>query len=141
MINMTAIRAGSEADLEAVEAIQRACPEAAHWKPADYLNHDFLVATVGNRVGGFIVMRSVAPDERELLNLAVAPEYRRNGVARALWKAAVNGFTGAVYLEVRDSNQAAINFYKLLTFQEVSRRSGYYEDTGGAAIVMKFHSC
>ncbi len=141
MNNMTAIRAAGEADLEAVEAIQRVCPEAAHWKTADYLDQDFRVAIVGNRVGGFIVLRSVAPDEKELLNLAVAPEFRRKGVAGTLLKASLEGFTGSVYLEVRESNEAARRFYQLHNFQEVSRRAGYYEKPPETAIVMKFHSC
>ena len=138
---MTAIRAGSEADLEAVEAIQRVCPEAAHWKAADYLSQDFRVAIVADRVAGFLVMRRIVPDELEVLNLAVSPAYRRNGVGGALLRAGLNGFTGSVYLEVRASNAVAIKFYKLHKFQEVSRRSEYYENPRETAIVMKFHSC
>ncbi|MCU1233666.1 MAG: GCN5-related N-acetyltransferase [Candidatus Solibacter sp.] len=141
MINMTVIRAGSEADLEEVDVIQRVCPEAAQWKVRDYLEQDFRVAIVGNRVAGFIVLRSVAPDERELLNLAVAPGNRRKGVAEALINAALEGFAGTVYLEVRESNGNAIKFYNRHNFQEVSRRAKYYQNPAESAIVMKFHSC
>ena len=135
------IRVATPDDLKAVDGIQRACPEAAHWKVAEYLGQEFQVAIVENRVGGFIVTRRVAPDEREILNLAVAPELRRKGVARALLLRSLEGFTGSVFLEVRESNQAAINFYKSHNFQEVSRRVNYYQIPDESAIVMKFHSC
>jgi ribosomal-protein-alanine N-acetyltransferase len=135
------IRAATPDDLKAVDAIQRACPEAAHWKVAEYLDQEFQVAIVENRVGGFIVTRRVAADEREILNLAVAPELRRKGVARALLLRSLEGFTGSVFLEVRESNRAAIKFYKLHNFQEVSRRVNYYQIPTESAIVMKFHSC
>ncbi len=132
---------GNAADLGAVEAIQRASPEAAQWNVADYLGQDFRVAVVENCVAGFLVLRSVAADEREILNLAVAPGFRRNGVAKALWEACIEGFAGSIFLEVRESNSAAIKFYKSHCFQEVSRRTKYYAHPPEAAIVMKFHSC
>ena len=135
------IRVATPDDLKAVDGIQRACPEAAHWKVAEYLGQEFQVAIVENRIGGFIVTRRVAADEREILNLAVAAELRRKGVARALLMRFLEGFTGSVFLEVRESNQAAINFYKSHNFQEVSRRVNYYQIPDESAIVMKFHSC
>jgi [ribosomal protein S18]-alanine N-acetyltransferase len=138
---MPEIRRGTTADLPTVAAIQAVSPDAAHWSPADYLDHEFLVAIVGSSVAGFAVFRQLAPDERELLNIAVAPEFRRKGVARALWHRVITGFHGNVFLEVRDSNEAAIALYKSLNFKVVSTRQNYYQSPPEAAIVMKFHSC
>ena len=138
---MTAIRRGGAEDLEAVAAIQEASAGAARWKAADYLEQDFLVALEGNRVVGFLVTRTVAADEREILNLAVVPEFRGKGVARGLVGDALRGFRGSVFLEVRESNAVAIEFYKSLGFKELSRRAGYYDSPPETAIVMKFHSC
>jgi ribosomal-protein-alanine N-acetyltransferase len=90
---------------------------------------------------GFLVARNVAVDEREILNLAVAPDFRRKGVARALAASFFEGFEGAVFLEVRESNEVALKFYKSLGFKELSRRQGYYDSPVETAIVMKFHSC
>src|SRR5213080_2264109 len=104
------IRAGDAADLPAVAAIQQASPEAAQWNVAEYLDREFLVAMVGNSVAGFLVCRTVAPGEREILNLAVAPDFRRNGIGRALARASLAQFQGAVFLEVRESNAAAREF-------------------------------
>jgi len=83
----------------------------------------------------------VAPDEGEILNLAVAPELRRSGIARALLGEIFQYFSGAIFLEVRESNGAARAFYKSLGFQEVGLRKEYYRAPPETAIVMKFHSC
>jgi ribosomal-protein-alanine N-acetyltransferase len=135
------IRPAGAADLGAVDALQRSCPEASHWNVADYLDHQIYVAIVENSIGGFVVFRNVASDEREILNLAVAPALRRKGIASALLGACLKGFEGTVFLEVRESNQAAREFYNRHSFQEVSRRPKYYESPPETAIVMKFHSC
>jgi len=135
------IRVAEAADLEAIAAIQSASPEAALWPPAEYLQYDARVAVRERRVAGFLVTRATADGEAEVLNLAVAPEYRRRGVARALMCAFLRGFRGDVFLEVRGSNSAARNFYKSLGFQELTLRKNYYGTPPETAIVMKFHSC
>ena len=138
---MPAIRRGGADDLAVIAAIQAASPEAAQWKPADYLAYRLLVATGASGVMGFVVARPVADGEFEVLNLAVAPEFRRQGVARELLAALFHQYIGEFYLEVRESNQAAQMCYKSLGFQVVNRRPDYYESPNEAAIVMKFHSC
>jgi ribosomal-protein-alanine acetyltransferase len=138
---MPAIRRGGTEDLAAVAAIQAASPEAAQWKPADFLAHHLLVALGEAGVVGFVAARPVAEREFEILNLAVAPEFRRQGVARNLLRALFHDYHGTFFLEVRESNQAAQVCYKSLGFQLVAYRPGYYENPPEAAIVMKFHSC
>ena len=135
------IRRGAPGDLAQVAAIQAASPEAAQWDAAGYLLYDFRVSVRGIRVAGFLVSRTLVEGETELLNLAVAPEFRRQGVARKLVKALLAASPGVVYLEVRESNRAARKFYNRMGFQEVISRSGYYQAPPEAAIVMKFHSC
>jgi ribosomal-protein-alanine N-acetyltransferase len=136
-----AIRRGGPPDLAQVSLIQAASPEAAQWGAADYLQYDFRVSVCGIRVAGFMVSRALAEGETELLNLAVAPEFRRQGVARKLVESLLAESPGVVYLEVRESNLAARKFYNHMGFQEVSSRIGYYQAPPEAAIVMKFHSC
>jgi ribosomal-protein-alanine N-acetyltransferase len=127
--------------LAEVAAIQEASPEAARWSVAEYSQYDFRVAVDGRRIAGFLVSRAVAEDEREILNLAVAPEFRRQGVGRGLLAGFLTEARGTVFLEVRESNLAARNIYKSMGFKEVGIRSGYYQDPPEPAIVMKFHSC
>jgi len=138
---MTVIRRGGPADLARVATIQQASPEAADWNPADYPAYDFRVATQGSEVIGFLVSRAVTTDEWEILNVAVAPEWRRRGVARDLLMDLLTNLEGAVFLEVRESNVAARNTYKSMGFKEVGWRPEYYQIPLEAGIVMKFHSC
>ena len=135
------LRPGEPGDLDAIAAIQAASPEAAPWPPGDYLRYDLRVAVRQQRVAGFLVTRRTAEAEAEVLNLAVDPDFRRQGVARALICAFLHNFQGDVFLEVRCSNSSARGFYKSLGFQELTLRKDYYEMPPEAAIVMKFHSC
>jgi ribosomal-protein-alanine N-acetyltransferase len=139
--NMPVIRRAEAGDWEAVAAIQSASPEAAHWPVPQYMPYEFTVSIADDRVAGFLVWRRLAEGECELLNLAVAPAFRRQGIARELLQPLLNLRNNAVFLEVRESNRAARAFYKSMGFQEVSTRSLYYESPPEPAIVMKFHSC
>jgi ribosomal-protein-alanine N-acetyltransferase len=134
------IRRATAVDLDAIEEIQNESPEASAWLPVSYLVHDCSVAIVDNRVAGFLVSRSISSDEREILNVAVRPAYRRGGVGRALVEADLTRNRGSCFLEVRESNQVAINLYKAMGFEVVGRRADYYDHPPEAAIVMRFFS-
>jgi ribosomal-protein-alanine N-acetyltransferase len=138
---MTAVRPGAPGDLGEIRAIQSACPEAAQWDPASYLQYDLLVATEGFRVVGFLAARTLAPGESELLNVAVAPDQRRKGIGRTLVMTLVGRTGGTIFLEVRPSNRAARSLYNSLGFEDVATRPDYYSEPPEPAIVMKFHSC
>ena len=138
------LRRATEGDLGDIAAIQQASPEAAQWAVAEYLKYDSVVAEAGGRISGFLVSRTVAAGESEILNLAVQPEYRRCGVARTLMSRFLADHPGLVYLEVRESNIAALTFYKSIGFKEFATRRGYYESPHGSsetAIVMRLHPC
>ena len=134
------IRAVTAADLDAIVAIQNLAPDASHWEPSDYLQNDCLVATDDGDVIGFLLARQIAPEEREILNLAVAPAERRRGVARQLLDAELARQPGAWFLEVRESNAAALGLYQRLGFQQVGVRQAYYHDPLESGIVMRFLS-
>lgn len=135
------IRPASRDDLAALVCIQAASLDAAHWDPESYLAYDCLVAVVEGAVAGFLVSRQTASDEHEILNMAVGPSHRRRGVARRLLEHVLAGSAGAWFLEVRESNIAALNLYKQFGFQATGRRDAYYEDPREAAIVMRVFSC
>jgi ribosomal-protein-alanine N-acetyltransferase len=90
-------------------------------------------------VAGYIVFWLVA-DEMHILNLAVAPAYRRHGMARQLVLAAIKRayFKGArrVFLEVRASNAAAQKLYSALGFTGTSVRKEYYDSPVEDAVIM-----
>jgi ribosomal-protein-alanine N-acetyltransferase len=133
------IRPATAEDLAGIAAIQTASPEASQWAPADYLDLSCLVAIQEGGLAGFLACREVAPDEREILNLAVDPARRRTGVGRALVGAAL-GSGGRWFLEVRASNIAAIRLYESAGFEVCGRRPGYYQAPAEEAIVMRIFS-
>jgi len=89
-------------------------------------------------VGYLIISRYV--DAWHVMNIAVAPAYRRKGIARALMERlfevterdARRGYT----LEVRVSNDAAISLYEALGFRARGIRRGYYTDNREDALIM-----
>jgi len=135
------IRRATADDLTAIEEIQRVSPEASQWCVADYLDHDCWVAEEAGRVAGFLVCRAVAEDEREVLNMAVDPGFRRQGIGRALLEWECNRNLTYYFLEVRTSNEAARALYRVMGFTEEGLRAQYYEEPSESGIVMKRGSC
>lgn len=128
-----------KADVSAVLAIQARSPELSQWSAAEYeLTADGeMLAYVAIRrsndadreVSGFLIVRRVA-DEAEILNFAVAPGFRRQGIGAALLEYAFRSpeLAGAerIFLEVRASNDPAIQFYKSHGFEITGTRRNYY---------------
>ena len=135
------IRAASEHDLPAIADIQSAAPEASQWNPGDYLTYECRVAEEATAVVAFIVVRPVAEREWEILNLAVARSARRQGIGRQLLSDVLARHSGEFFLEVRESNAAARQFYEYAGFRTITRRLQYYDDPDESAIVMKLFSC
>ena len=135
------IRSGSEADIEAVQAIQQQAPEAASWPPLSYLNQCFWIAESlfpKTEVAGFAVWREVDKGEWELLNLAVSPNFRRRGVASRLIGKLKEFKVDTIFLEVRESNALARSLYGRHHFLEVGLRKNYYAHPTENAIVLRF---
>ncbi len=100
----------------------------------------FLVAETGDTIAGYVVALDAA-DEGEILNLAVAPAGRRNGLGRALVEEILEALVARgvrqVYLEVRESNAPARALYAAQEFREVGRRKQYYRRPVEDAIVLR----
>jgi ribosomal-protein-alanine N-acetyltransferase len=128
------IRSLSLADLPALEEIQRQNPSAAQWPAADYLGYQTLIAERDGEAAGFLALLSIPPDEVEILNLAVATRFHRQGVGSALMNAA----GGRVqFLDVRMSNHTALAFYKRHGFRKCGHRRKYYSRPVEDAIMMR----
>ena len=100
----------------------------------------WLVAEDGGKVVGYVGSQSVAP-EADVMNLAVAPEWRSRGIGRALMTALIaqlhsRGIT-ALFLEVRVGNTPAQNLYRSLGFVEVGRRPKYYVNPTEDALILR----
>jgi ribosomal-protein-alanine acetyltransferase len=100
-----------------------------------------LVVEQSGSVVGFIIGRQVE-DEWEIENIAVTGAARRCGLGSRLvgeFLDLVRGRGGkAVFLEVRESNEAARSLYEKWAFLEVGRRKMYYQDPAEDALVLKF---
>lgn len=89
----------------------------------------WLVALDGDTVVGYVGSQTVL-DEADLMNVAVAPDWRKRGVAQALLHALqmrlLHNGVRSITLEVRDSNEPAIRLYEKLGYVQVGCRRGYY---------------
>jgi [ribosomal protein S18]-alanine N-acetyltransferase len=133
-------------DVNAVMDIARESETAAAWSAEsvkEMLAWTGLVALTSERDGiftGFLFARQVA-DEAELLNTAVRKSLRREGHGSALLAAALHELCRSgvrrVFLEVRESNRAAIAFYRKHGFADSGRRRGYYHHPIEDALCME----
>lgn len=100
----------------------------------------WLVDEEDGAVTGYVGSQSVPP-ESDLMNLAVAPAYRRQGRAAALMKALMRALAGqgmeSLTLEVRVSNLPARTLYAALGFAEVGRRPNYYVKPVEDALILR----
>ena len=91
----------------------------------------------GGRLAGYLVCSRYA-DVWHLMNIAVAPELRRRGIASELMERlfAEAGPTARLTLEVRTSNTGAITMYERFGFRPAGHRRRYYHDNGEDALIM-----
>jgi [ribosomal protein S18]-alanine N-acetyltransferase len=146
-VNFT-VRSVQAADVPSVAEIERrSFPEP--WAPeafaafASRARDLFLVAeslATGGCVQGYVVASQVK-DEAEILNLAVTSPSRGQGVGAALLSNMIE-LLGArsvrqVFLEVRESNEAARRLYSRHGFATIGRRRRYYNQPVEDALVLR----
>jgi ribosomal-protein-alanine N-acetyltransferase len=139
------IRAATPADAARIAELERVCfPDP--WSPAgitEVLEAGHCLGCVAEAAGtvvAYALARWVA-DTGEILNLAVAPEYRRLGMARSILDAILSLLEGRavreVYLEVRASNIPAQALYQLRGFRLAGMRTAYYRHPVEDALVLR----
>jgi ribosomal-protein-alanine N-acetyltransferase len=81
------------------------------------------------QVSGYYILM-MGPGEAHILNVAVAPDWRGQGLGRNLVLHAIDGSrqlnVGLLFLEVRPSNEVARRLYLDLGFEDIAIRKGYY---------------
>jgi len=141
----TAIRRMRAEDIDAVAAIE-AATFARPWSRESFRQElernvaaRYLVAETDGAVTGYAGAWIIL-DESHITNIAVAEPFRGQGIGKKLTQALLQYLSnlGACYatLEVRVSNERALNLYKSLGFVSVGKRKRYYEDNGEDAFLM-----
>ena len=101
----------------------------------DNENAHFVVALIDGRVAGYMGLQ-IFSGEGYVTNVAVLPEFRRCGVAKALIRACMKNKMNFMTLEVRESNLPAINLYEKTGFERVGIRPDFYRNPDENAVIM-----
>ena len=100
----------------------------------------WLVAETDGIVVGYVGSQTVM-DETDMMNIAVHPDCRRQGIAAALVNALVASLqdmgSHSLTLEVRASNVPARALYDMLGFQQVGLRRNYYHNPKEDALILR----
>jgi ribosomal-protein-alanine acetyltransferase len=143
------VRQYEKQDLFEILALQAKNPLAAQWKELDYAQlaadprGTILVAELETmtpvKVLGFVAFYRII-DEAELRNIAVDPAHQHQGVGKALLaeghRRLLEAGAKRVFLEVRQSNKAALALYYSAGFGLHSQRKDYYHDPREDAYVL-----
>ncbi len=131
--------------VEAIAALERECFSTPWSKQslAEELTNEaahFLAAVFDGRVIGYLGILEIS-GESDVTNIAVAPAYRRLGVANRLLGAAVKAARERqdewITLEVRESNRAAQELYGRHGFEKIGERKGFYAKPAENAVLMR----
>ena len=135
----------AEAHVAAVAALECCC-FSAPWSEQsvrEELSNPlslWLVALLDGQLAGYVGSQTVL-DEADMMNLAVDPACRRQGIARALVEALTAALAErgvrSLTLEVRASNEGAIALYRTLGFAQVGRRPNYYTKPREDALILR----
>jgi ribosomal-protein-alanine N-acetyltransferase len=146
------IRKARKGDIDRIIDIERSWQHLSHWSIDSYyrlLNDEsftssFVAEIEDERarlnIVGFVIFH-IAADVSEIYNIAVENGYARSGVGHELMAAAIQESARRratkVVLEVRKSNNPAINFYLKFNFRIAGERKNYYSNPVEDAYVME----
>jgi len=131
-----------DADLRAIIEIERDCfpdPWPITWFREAIRTRDVALGVwFETELAGYLIA-CPEDDSMHIGNLAVAAGYRRRGGAAALIGEFLGRLSGSpftrIYLEVRESNEAAIRLYRRFGFEVTGREKDYYQGSEDALIM------
>ena len=131
------LRALTACDINNIVLVEQAAHShpwsRAHFESSLLSSHQCLALVLDSAIIAYAIT-STAADEAELLNITVAPQYQRQGIGQCLLGHISQSFNATIqtlFLEVRASNQPAIQLYHKLGFNEVGQRPQYYPSANG----------
>lgn len=104
-------------------------------KQIDLEASHFLVALIDENVVGYMGLQ-IFSGEGYVTNVAVLPEYRRQGIAQKLIEEQLKNEMQFITLEVRESNHTAISLYTKMGFENVGTRPKFYTSPTENAVIM-----
>lgn len=142
---MITVREWSQKDLGEIAVLETQC-FGDPWKEKDFqsvyalpIAHGVVVEEDGKVIGYAIA--TFLFEDGEILNVAVSPNYRRQGLAKRLlsWleERAESLNVERLFLEVRVSNDSAKALYVGYGFEKISVRKKYYENGEDALVMQK----
>ena len=149
----TCVKKPKLSDLSEVFKISCEC-NLGSWSEKDYrdelqrIGSVILVAELqtNKAIVGFILARLsglLEAGELDIINIGILEAFRRQGIGEILLKKTLNYASeknvDSIWLEVRESNSAAIKFYKKHGFIEIQIRKGFYTNPTDNALVMKLN--
>ncbi|QHH95846.1 ribosomal-protein-alanine N-acetyltransferase [Acinetobacter gyllenbergii] len=133
-----------ENDLESVTAIERLV-QTHPWSRQQFqeslASYQCTVYEQANQVVGFCILQPVL-DEANLLLMAIDPSQQGKGLGYKLLDESIQQLKNnpiQIFLEVRESNTAAIGLYEKIGFHQIDLRKNYYPNPDGSrehAVIM-----
>lgn len=143
---MMQIKPMSNADISQIVALEQLCfsdpwsSMAFHSELHNPLSLWLVALDDDQCLMGYIGSQTVL-DESDIMNVAVSPQYRKQGVATALIDSLCNALKDKsvkkLSLEVRKSNVSAISLYQKLGFIQVGLRKNYYRNPKEDALILQ----
>ena len=142
------IRIATEADLEQIMQIEKACFANDAWSKSNMKSEllaphtTYVVAEESNSLIGYAGLSKLpASTTSDIQTIAVSESHRGLGVGRKLMESllafAKEQKAKEVFLEVREDKPTPQSLYSSLGFRAIDRRENYYQPDGVAAIVMR----
>ena len=129
-----------------VAELEKICFGSAAWSEnsvASELNNElsqWIVAEEEGKVLGYVGSQTVM-DESDMMNIAVHPDCRKQGIATVLISGLIDTLklrgSRCLTLEVRVSNLPAIALYQKMGFLQVGLRKNYYRNPKEDAIILR----
>ena len=145
-ISTATVRNASVADIPAMMRIAGLSPTASQWPESQYFElfasgapeRISLVIEQDSNVAGFLVARHFS-GEYEIENIVISVAKQRQGLGAKLFnefmKIPAQTPLSKIFLEVRESNEAARRFYIKFGFRKVGERNNYYQNPQESAVL------
>ena len=139
------IREMKRGDIPAIAELEKICfsdpwSENSIASELDNRLSYWLVAEDNGKIAGYVGSQAVL-DAADMMNLAVSPDYRQQGIGQALICGLIEHLKRkkviALLLEVRASNTPAISLYETMGFIQVGRRPKYYHNPREDALILR----